>query len=69
MEKDALYFEGESLCGSIDNSPNGSYMANLLRFYIDKKTSQIEAYKLEAKTTEETKKLEKALEAKFGKTF
>ena len=69
MEKDALYFEGESLYGSIDNSPNTSYMANFVKFYIDKKTNQIEAYKLETKTTQETKKLEKALEAKFGKTF
>ena len=68
-EKDALYFQGESLYGSIDDSPNTSYMANLVRFYIDKKTNQVEAYKLETKTTEETKKLEKALEAKFGKTF
>ncbi len=69
LEKDALYFEGKSLYGSIDNSPNTSYLANGVKFYIDKKTNQIEAYRLDIKTTSETSKLEKALEAKFGKTF
>lgn len=69
LEKDALYFSGESLYGSIDNSPTTSYLANGVRFYIDKKTNQIEAYRLGIKTTAETSKLEKALEAKFGKTF
>ena len=69
LEKDALYFEGKSLYGSIDNSPGTSYLANGVKFYVDKKTKQIEAYRLNIKTTEETSKLEKALEAKFGKTF
>lgn len=69
MEKDLLYFEGQSLSGSIDNSTNTPYMANFVKFYIDKKTNQVEAYRLETKTTMETEKLERALEAKFGKTF
>ncbi|WP_442587474.1 hypothetical protein ACSBL2_15625 [Pedobacter sp. AW31-3R] len=69
LEKEVLYFEGKSLYGSIDNSPTTSYLANNVRFYIDKKTNQVEAYRLETKTTAETSKLEKALEAKFGKTF
>ncbi|MBE9602279.1 hypothetical protein [Pedobacter sp. MC2016-24] len=69
LEKDALYFSGKSLYGSIDNSPNTSYMANGVRFYIDKKTNQVEAYRLGIKTTAETSKLEKGLEEKFGKTF
>lgn len=69
LEKDILYFEGISLYGSIDNSPNTSYLANNVKFYIDKNTNQVEAYRLETKTTQETNKLEKALDTKFGKTF
>lgn len=69
LEKSALNFGGKSLYGSIDNSPNSSYLANGVRFYIDKKTNQIEAYLLQIRTTAETSKLEKSLEARFGKTF
>jgi hypothetical protein len=69
MEKEALTFDGQSLYGSIDNSPDTAYLANVVRFYINKKTNQIEAYRLQIKTTAETHKLEKSLEAKFGKTF
>lgn len=69
MENDILYFEGKSLYGNINTNPTTSYMANFVKFYIDKKIDQVEAYKLETKTTKETGKLEKALEAKFGKTF
>lgn len=69
LDKNALYFSGKSLEGSIDNSPTIAYLANGIRFYIDKKTNLVEAYHLGIKTTEETSKLEKALETKFGKTF
>lgn len=69
LEKDALNFNGRSLYGSIDNSPDTSYLANGVRFYIDKKTNLIEAYRLDIKTTAETHQLEKSLVEKFGKTF
>jgi hypothetical protein len=69
LEKEALYFSGKSLYGSIGNNPATSYLANGVRFYVDKKTGQVEAYRLGIKTTAETSKLEKALEEKFGKTF
>ncbi|MCX2485835.1 hypothetical protein [Pedobacter sp. MR2016-24] len=68
LEKKALYFEGESLYGSINNSPNTSYLANQVIFFIDKKTNKAEAYQLDIKTTDETAKLEKALDKKLGKT-
>ncbi|TDO21294.1 hypothetical protein [Pedobacter duraquae] len=69
LEKEALYFGGKSLYGSIDNSPTTSYLANGVKFFIDQKTKQIEAYRLGIKTTAETEKLVKVLEAKLGKTF
>ena len=69
LEKDALNFNGKSLYGSIDNSPDTSYLANGVRFYIDKKTNLVEAYRLDIKTTAETRQLEKSLVDKFGKTF
>jgi len=68
LEKKALYFEGESLYGSINNSPNTSYLANQVVFFIGTKTNKAEAYQLNIKTTAETAKLEKALEKKLGKT-
>ncbi|WP_185113828.1 hypothetical protein [Chryseobacterium sp. Leaf405] len=69
LEKDALNFNGRSLYGSIDNSPDTSYLANGVKFYIDKKTNLVEAYRLDIKTTAETRQLEKSLVDKFGKTF
>ena len=69
LEKNALNFNGRSLYGSIDNSPDTSYLANGVRFYIDKKTNLVEAYRLDIKTTAETHQLEKSLVEKFGKTF
>ena len=69
LDKNVLYFGGKSLSGSIDNSPTTSYLANGVKFYIDKNANMIQAYRLGIKTTAETEKLVKALETKLGKTF
>ena len=60
-DQKALYFEGQSLDGSV------SGMENKLVFYVDKNSNQAQAYSLNIRTKSETEKLEQALFNKFGK--
>ncbi|WP_131368699.1 hypothetical protein [Chryseobacterium luteum] len=63
-----LQFSGLSFSGTLNKQDTSILSTNYVSFYANRTTNQVNAYRLEIRTTKKAEEFEKLLEKKFGKT-
>lgn len=67
-DPDLLQFSGFSFSGTLNKQDASILSSNYVSFYENRTTNQVNAYRLEIRTTKKVEEFEKLLEKKFGKT-
>lgn len=63
-----LQFSGFTFSGTLNNQDTSMLSTNYVSFYQNRTTNQVNAFRLEIKTTKKAEEFEKIIEKKLGKT-